>query len=314
MVLNELSLCTSAPDIITARQWMSQLIQTLRQASSAGVNRVLRTSDEINYLEIAPNYPISKWRNDPEVDREERRFFTTLTAKAPFWNDVAEDYKDEFDLSQVWFEKQEAQGLGFALIIDGLAISLNSKQRWNRSLLRIKITRLDEHGELIDEQIDSIHGSSRDHIKQHTIWIRDRIRSTIKDGEELWNRRQELFSNLEFCDSVKKQLENILAGQLELQPVIKTLLILQDYCQNWEGGNFNIEPSILEYSPESTQTLSNSKYRKQREFICPNGETRSFSLHAKLRICNWRIYFYPEKPGKVIIGYVGVHLQTVKYK
>lgn len=72
---NELSLCTPAPDIITARQWMSQLILTLRQATTTGVRRILRTSNEINSLEIAPDYPIARWRNDPEVDREERRFY-----------------------------------------------------------------------------------------------------------------------------------------------------------------------------------------------------------------------------------------------
>ena len=34
MVLNELSLLTPAGDIQTARQWMSELISTLRQATT----------------------------------------------------------------------------------------------------------------------------------------------------------------------------------------------------------------------------------------------------------------------------------------
>ena len=46
----------------------------------------------------------------------------------------------------------------------------------------------------------------------------------------------------------------------------------------------------------------------------PDGTKRLFSLHAKLREFNWRIYFYPVQPGEVIIGYIGVHLPTVKYK
>ena len=271
MVLNELSLRTPAPDIITARQWMSQLIQTLRQATTTGVKRVLRTSNEIHSVEIAPNYPISKWRNDPEVNRDERLFFKTLITKAPFWNDVAEEFKDRFDLSQVWFETEEAQGLGFALIIDGLAISLNSDPKWNQSKLSITIRQLDEYEEVIDRKTKVIHASCRDSVKKHTLWIETRIRSTIKDGKELWQRRQELFPNLEFCDIVQKQLEKILYGQLELQPVVKTLLIIQTYCQTWTSSSFNIETSILEYSPESIQTLNNQKYKKQREFICPDG-------------------------------------------
>ena len=314
MVLNELSLCTPAPDIITARQWMSQLIFTLRQATTSGVKRILRTSNEINSLEIAPGYPIARWRNDSEVDIEERRFFRTLTNKAPFWNDVAEDFKDRFDLSQVWHEEIEAQGLGFVLIIDGLAISFNSERKWNLSKLTLKIRRLNEDDELFDELLEIVHASSQNHVKEHNDWIKYRIRLNINNGQELWNRKEELFPNLEFCDSVKKQLEDILSGQLELQPVIKTLLTLQNYCQTWNSGSFYIQPSILEYSPESQQTLNNSKYKEQREFICPDGKKRLFSLHAKLRICNWRIYFKPETPGKVIIGYIGSHLPTVKYK
>ncbi len=192
MVLNELSLCTPASDVITARQWMSQLVLTLRQATTTGVKRILRTSNEINSLEIAPDYPIARWRNDSEVDREERRFFRTLTNKAPFCNDVAEDYKDQFDLSQVWFEEQEAQGLGFALIIDGLAISLNSDTKWNCSQLKLKFRRFNEHDELIDDQVKNVHASCKNHVKEHTVWIKNRIHSTINNGKELWNRQQEL--------------------------------------------------------------------------------------------------------------------------
>ncbi|MEM7757188.1 MAG: hypothetical protein AAF298_03525 [Cyanobacteria bacterium P01_A01_bin.40] len=291
---------------------MSQLILTLRQATTTGVKRILRTSNEINSLEIAPDYPIARWRNDPEVDREERRFFRTLTNKAPFWNDVAESYKDKFDLSQVWYEEQEAQGLGFALIIDGLAISLNSGEKWNYSQLQLKLIRMNEHDDLIDEQVENIHACCKDHIKEHVAWIKTRIRSNINNGKELWNRKQELFPNLEFCDSVKKQLENILSGQPELRLIVKALFILQNGSQNWQASIFSLEQYAIEESGESQPTLE--KYSKERTFICPDGQKRLFERHVKLRLCNWRIHFYPDNPGTVTIGYIGRHLPTVKYK
>ena len=93
MVLNELSL-TPAADIPTARQQMSNLIGTLREATASGVKRVLRTQSNINTVELAPGYPVARWRND--IDKEERRFFTSLTTKAPFWSDVAEEIKNDF--------------------------------------------------------------------------------------------------------------------------------------------------------------------------------------------------------------------------
>ncbi len=146
------------------------------------------------------------------------------------------------------------------------------------------------------------------------VWekIKKRIRTGVSDGVELWNRREELFPNLEFCDAVSKQLQNIRTRQLELQPVVKTLFELQNCCKNWNTGFFSVEGYLLEESGESEATVN--KYSKERTFRCPDGQERVFERHVKLRLCNWRIHFFAEKPGKVIIGYVGRHLPTVKYR
>lgn len=56
------------------------------------------------------------------------------------------------------------------------------------------------------------------------------------------------------------------------------------------------------------------KYLKERTFYCPDGKERLFERHVKLRFCNWRIHFFTEQPGIVIIGYIGRHLPTVKYR
>ena len=314
MVLNELSLRTTAPDILTARQWMSEFINTLSKATSNGVKRVLRTSDEINSIELAPSYPVARWRNDKEVDKEEKRFFIALTTKAPFWTDVAEEIKDEFDLSEVRYQGKEAKGLGFALIIDALAVSLKSKARWNCNRLELEVRRIDENDELIDEQVEITHASHKSHVQEHADWIKNRIRTGVRDGVELWNNREDLFPNLEFCESVSKQVQSIRKGQIELNPVVKALFELQKCCKTWNTGSFSFEGSPIEVSPESKQTLQNKKYKQQREFVCPDGVKRLFDLHVKLRFCNWRIYFCSkEDPGKVIIGYVGPHLSTDKY-
>ncbi|NJK76472.1 MAG: hypothetical protein HC942_23860 [Microcoleus sp. SU_5_6] len=73
MVFNELSARTLAPDISTARQWMSELISTIREARSRGL-KVVRTNEDFHAMVLAENYPFSRWRNDREVNREERTF------------------------------------------------------------------------------------------------------------------------------------------------------------------------------------------------------------------------------------------------
>jgi hypothetical protein len=312
MVLNELSLLTPAADILTARQRMSELLSTIRQATASGVKRVLRTSEDINTIELVPSYPIARWRNDGEVDLEERRFFLALTTKAPFWTDVAEEIKGEFDLSEIWHQGRQAGGLGFALIIDGLAISFQSDECWHCHCLQLEVRRLDEDCNVIEERVEIVHASHGTHVLQHAAWIENRIRTLVSDGEELWIRKDEFFPNLEFCETVSKQLQSIRTGQLELKPVVRALFELQNCCKNWTIGAFSTEEYAIEESGESEATLK--KYRKERTFQCPDGQDRLFERHIKLRLCNWRIHFLPVQPGKAIVGYIGRHLPTVKYK
>jgi hypothetical protein len=309
IVLNELSLRTPAADIQTAQQLMSELISTVRQATAKGVKRVLRTSDDINTIELAPNYSVVLWRNDQTVNLEERSFFRTLTSKAPFWTDVTEKIKNDFDLSEVWHQGEQAGGLGFAVVIDALTVSLISKSCWDCSHLELEVRRLDENEDLIDERLEIVHASRSNHIQQHTSWINNRIRSKVTDGLELWSRKDELFPNLILCEAVAVQLQSISSEKLQL--VKNRLSELEDYCNSWTNEAF--EPkSLRNVSPESQVTLQNPKYSKERTFLCPDGKERVFSWHAKLSF-GWRIYFLPNEQRQMIIGYVGCHLRTVKY-
>ncbi len=310
MVLNELSLRTPASDEEKARQLMSELISTVRQATASGVKRVLRTSGDINSVELAPGYPVARWRNDKGVDREERRFFITLTTKAPFWTDIAEEIKDNFDLSDVFHQGETARGLCFALISDALPVSLKSENRWDCSRLELAVTRLEDE-ELIEERLELVHASRKHHVQEHAEWIKNRIRTEVLDGSDLWNRRDELFPSLEFCEDVSQQIQTLSTSNPMLRQVVKRLFELEYYCKDWADEAF--EPkSLRNVSPESQVTLQNPKYSKERTFLCPDGKERVFSWHAKLSF-GWRIYFLPNEQRKIIIGYVGCHLRTVKY-
>jgi len=110
---------------------------------------------------------------------------------------------------------------------------------------------------------------------------------------------------------VKEKIFTPYLGQLELQTVVKALFELQNCCQTRNTGSFSVKEHPIEESVESEATLN--KYSKERTFCCPDGKERLFERHVKLRLCNWRIHFFPEKPGKVIVGYIGRHLPTVKY-
>ena len=308
MVLNELSLKTPVGNRYEARQLMSQLIGTLRQATANGVNRVLRTSDEIHSLELAPNYCISQWRNDPEVDREESRFFKTLVTKAPFWTDVFEEFKDEFDLSDIKYQGELVKGIGFALIIDALPISFNSEICWNCCYLSLEIIRIDANQEVVDETVKIVHASCHNHVREHADWIKNRIRTEVTNGEQLWSRRQELFPNLEFCDDVSKQIQSLDTGKPMLIQVLKRLLELEEYCKTWKNGAFDSDALPSKVTPESESRLN--QFKDKLTFECSDGKKRVFSLHARMTPGAWRLHFCTELgPGKIIIGYIGPKIQ-----
>ncbi len=317
IILNELSLKNPATDINTARDWISNFILTLKAIKKSSKLITLRTQYDFHSAQLALNYPIRRWLNDREVDREERRFLRNLATKSPFSEDIIDveikEVEENTAISEFYYEGELAIGLGIAYLLDALSISILSESQWNFSRLNLDVITIDENEELIDEQIELCHISCRDHVQEHTDWIQNRIKIQIYDGVKLWKLKEELFPRLEFCDSVGKQLQNIKRGQLELKLVREALSQLDSCCQNWTSGSFSTEGYSLEISPESTVTLN--QYSQERTFSCPDGQERLFEQHIKLRVCNWRIHFYPkEEPGKIIIGYIGRHLPTVKYR
>lgn len=306
MVLNELSLQTLAADIPTARQWMSVFIQTLRQATGSGVKRVVRTQNDINSIQLAPDYPLARWRNDPQVSREEQGFFRLLTTKAPFWTDVAEDIKRQFDLSDISYRGDIAPGLGFAWISDSLAVSLLSEPIWNEAYLTLDIIQLDDNEALVEEKINVSHASQTQHIQTHLNWIQNQIRASVKDGVDLWERRKELFPNLEFCQAVEGQMISLRSSDPMLKQVNKRLSELKEAAQHWTEGGFNLDSLPSKATPESDSRLQ--KFNQQLTLQCPDSELRLFSLHLRMTPGAWRLYFFPLTPGTILIGYIGQKL------
>lgn len=173
----------------------------------------------------------------------------------------------------------------------------------------LEVIRIDDDE---DEKVTIIHASCKEHLKDHIEWFRDRLRKEVLDGATLWSKREELFPNLQFCDSVKDQLLNLRAGDAMLTPIEKRLSDLQAYAATWIDGAFDSDQIACKATPESEATLN--QYAQERTFTCPDGQDRIFSWHVRLTPLAWRIHFYPSKPGQVIVGYVGFHLSTAKHK
>ncbi len=132
MVLNELSLRSPANDIPTAQQWMLDLISTINVGAGHGVKKIIHIDRNLYNVVLAQDYPIARWLNDSQVDKDTRRYFRSLTTKLSF---IA-------DLPEFWYQEHRANGLGFAFQHELLAVSLRSKLHWHSSRLKLEIRYL----------------------------------------------------------------------------------------------------------------------------------------------------------------------------
>lgn len=308
IVLNELSLRTPAENVQTARQLMSNLITTARTAAELGVNPTLRTHSEFYATVLAPHYSLSDWLVDRNVDREESRFIL-LSTKTPFLADIQNSELETRNLlSDFYHDGESSQGLKIAYLLESLALSIQSEPRWESSCLVLEATWLDDEDNLNSEIITVFHASKVEHLQEHTAWIQNRLKTGVRNGLDLWNRRDELFPSLEFCENVSQQIQSLSPSNPMLRQIVKRLFELEDYCRSWTSGAFNPDNLPSKATPESETRLQ--QFRQQLTLRCPDGEKRIFSLHVRMTPGAWRLHFSVELgPGKIIIGYIGSKIQ-----
>lgn len=306
MFVNELSLTPVAVDVLTGQNRARQFALTMREATVRGVQRTLRLPENFFANPIGPNYYWQTWLSDNRVEREVRQFFLSLASKVPF-------LVDDPDLESVWkgidcyWQNQLALGLKAAYLADGLALSMASRQEWDSHLVECDIQEI--IGEDVDCRNEVIHhASSTHHIDPQLTWIEQRIQVSVTNGKELWSRLGDFFPLLACCSGVEEQMA-VLPVQA-LPNIVRGLFKLNAFSVAWQNGGFNPEEVQCVVSLESESTLQ--RYSGERTFMCPDGQQRLFSWHAK--VGSWRIYFDPAPgPGRLFVGYVGKHLRTVKF-
>jgi hypothetical protein len=309
MVFNELSARTLAPDISIARQWMSELIRTMVAAKGCGL-KAMRTKEDFSAIILTENYPLSRWLNDREVNKDERTFLLTRATKTPLCVDIT-DVKiktiQDSDCELSSLHGTQAEGFKVAHYLETLAISLTSESLWNRSRINLELIQIDDNGELIEESVEVLHASQKSHVLEHADWIQKRQLTGVADGLELWNRRAELFSSLEFCARVSQQIESLVDPTM-LRQVVRKLFEINELSKNWTDGALDLEKLPSKVSPESESRLK--EFREQLNIKCLDGTKRIFSLHVRMTPGAWRLHFCTELgPGKIIIGYIGPKIQ-----
>lgn len=173
MVFNELSLQTPAQNIHIARQWMSTLLQTTAEATkNFGVKRVLRVEKEFFEKPLAPEYTINIWRNDRQVDRDEKRRFYSLQTKYPSLIGLEEtEIEKKYLLFDFQYRNSRVHGLAVAFLLEALALSFISDIQWDNHELQLQIP----------EPVSVHHAAQPEHVKENAEWIKHQLQK-----DNLW--------------------------------------------------------------------------------------------------------------------------------
>jgi hypothetical protein len=304
MVLNDLCVARQAANLHEARERMALFVLTLVNATHAGAERSLRCLHPIDATEIAPGYPVARWRNDSQVEKEQRTYLSSLLSKSPLLTGADEaGILERGNRSEFLFDGRVALGLGAAILLDALAVSFASEGCWDCDRLLVACMFLDDQEELEEESIEVFHASRPEHTETHQDWLSGRS-MPVRDGWDLWLRREQLFPSLCFCEAVAAQLAPLSGGDPLVRQIWKRLGELDRYFSEWDGTRFAPEAIPMKITPESASTLE--RYKEERSILCPDGARRTFSWHGRLTPGVWRLYFEPDPPSrKAFIGYIG---------
>ena len=308
LVFNELSANAMAPDQPTGKRYLDGLAAILADRR-LGRARVLVTPPAFLRLQVSAGYSVGRWLSQfSQDDRERRLLVKTLMDRSVVYEQCIP--REHLDFPDVEYRcaGEIARGLSTAVLADGLGISLWSSDQWNVARVRIEKCWI-ERDDVETHSLEVVHACQATHLDDHTEWLRRIQTPPPANGLELWNQRDVLFPNLDFCDSVEDQVKNLGGGGRPLRSVMRGLQDLQNYCESWNVGNFNIH-GINNASGESGPTLE--MYGEERKFRCPDGEYRLFEWHVKRG--DTRIHFFDFPAQKrLLVGYVGGHLRTSRY-
>jgi len=310
LIFNELS-AIPAPSRLAAREVMSNFVGVLTAATRIGFERTFRSCIDFSNHLLSEEYPVVRWRNDPDVERDEKAFFRLVTARFPI-HEGDQALADELLGTEYFYNTRPCVGLGVADVLDTISISLAVADDWATDRVIIDRSSLNPQTEEIDIFSAVVnHASSGVHIGALEPWIVSRNR-TVESAADLIDRRNQLFPNLEFCERVSEDLLHLGGGALFSQTV-RRLFELDDFCVNWADGPF--VPRNISGNPREESAATLQQFSGERTFRCPDGQARVFSWHVSLPPSGTRLYFYPIPDNhSIFIGYVGTHLRTARYR
>ncbi|MFG3056904.1 hypothetical protein ACGFZP_38950 [Kitasatospora sp. NPDC048239] len=294
LFLNELS-CDSDAGPREVDTAMGGFVETLRHLRG-WQSIALVTKSPLPTAELARGYLYQQWVNENARNRERHRFLLALRSRSPFRDALPLT----IDTSEVEYQHggRLAEGVGFAHLTDGLAVSLPVSPRWATSWLDVDIQHLTEDG--IENSRDlARHCSSPTEADEHKVWAQDAGTSALTTPDEILAAWDEFFPHLQTIPRFERCLRRL--DVKWLRPVRKLLIGLEATAAGWDPAT-SPEPKWQHphITPES----------QSRQHLCTfadlDGKNQCFSWHGRFTPGTGRLHFrllHEERAFR--LGYVG---------
>jgi hypothetical protein len=248
----------------------------------------------------------------PRLEADERNRYSTYLAQTSFISD--NPYYS--------YGGTEAIGFGYAYENDQITVSINNADNWSENSYTINKEYLleEQDAEVVVENKEVKHLPHENQLDTFKPFF---IESALKNAkfnvsniltiEDFWNRRSEIFEMLDFSvesENLLKKFTSISHPHFSKAMNYFERLNLHLLEVSLGRKKFDNLPGDISLDGEATL----NKYSNERIFTLPSGNAKIFSTHAKLG-GNLRIYLYPEESrGRISIGHIGHHLNTVNFK
>ncbi|GAW87531.1 conserved hypothetical protein [Bathymodiolus platifrons methanotrophic gill symbiont] len=315
IIINDASLPFSSS--VDCKSELEDFFKIIQSADSAGVrfNQADDRHGNWNTLNYAEGFIFGEWIN--HIDKDISLIVKNVISKVHCPIIELEEDKREA-LSGMLFmlssdRNLEVTSLGVASNIDSHAISFLSHNNWASNPISI-VRQWEENEEWKEQLIDVPNISSLEHLEAYIAELENEKPQNKNYLRDLVLQDNKDFPNLIFCNSALKDFKSPSVTVDDFHKIIKALEKLNKailISNDIEALKLNSELTI---SGESSATLENGKYARQREFKHPTLGKKLFEKHVKNFPDAKRMHILADfNNNKVSIGYFGSHLPTVRH-
>ncbi len=293
--LNELSFPAGVVDAEAAEAAILGLAKTLQSLRRIRSSAALHSSVPLASISLGDE----RWLGTVMAEggsRDEWRFLRGFENRAPFRVDLGAAFGFE---AEYHYGDALAEGLGLSHSVGTLSVSF-ANQPWLVPTVPLRRISFDKDGKFDEQVVEVHHAATPAHVTGHEEWLRRMPAEQVRDGDELWARRAEIFPHLLFLPRTEAHLRVFKAGEVRLASARQALMDLEIATARWSIKDAAMPTFLTKTTPEKEQRS------KLFNFNDLSSVERCFDWHSRYTPGAGRVHFWCDRSsGRLTIAHVG---------